>query len=266
MLVCFPWVLFPLLWCPECPKSCSGSLILWSQYCFVAGLLKAIHKAVLWFFTIFWINQQVSWFEWDRWCCCGAVGEVNPAFCNIIHLNIEPCLTQKYSWVTFIMRETWHCILTNKFQLAQSSSECSAKGSMILWVQSQSSTDFPLHATVSAPGSLKVELRQYHTVKRSPYTPAALLLKELWSPAVPGVIIEPDILLVEVLPSMIHAHALWSCWYNLSKTVNALLALRASRNLSSEPIHWNKSSCQVFANSDGWVTPAIMMLWLWLLQ
>jgi len=167
------------------------------------------------------------------------------------------------SWCPFTWwRETWHCILANKLQLVLSRSECATKRSMVLWVWSPSNTNFPLHATVSVPVGLRVDLRQCHMARRSLYTPAALLLKELWLPAVLGVIIEPIILLVVVLPSMIHVHALWSCWYDPLEMANAILAFRASRKLSSEPIYWRERVARFVKIQTEWATLAMLLMWL----
>jgi len=79
--------------------------------------------------------------------------------------------------------------------------------------------------------------------------PAALLQKELWSPGLSGVIINPVILSDCVVPSMIHAAAPLACWNNPSKTASALPMLMSVCMFSTNPLIWIWS-CQSKPVSD----------------
>jgi len=98
------------------------------------------------------------------------------------------------------------------FLQAFSKSECAANESTVFLDCSCSNTKQLLHTISIAPVSLAPISNKCCSATRMPYTLATLLQNELWSAGLPGVIIDPWILLLDVAPSIIHATAPVACW------------------------------------------------------
>jgi len=144
-------------------------------------------------------------------------------------------------WLTFVLMSfdvlelhlTWE--LCHDLLQAQSRSAWAAKGSMVFLLLNLSKTNVPSHATMRDP-CIGLSSNMYHTVNRSPYRLTALLLKELWSPLLPGTVIVPMIWSVLFLPLIIQVHAPLCSGNDPSNTTRALSCWIASQILWLEPI------------------------------
>jgi len=92
----------------------------------------------------------------------------------------------------------------SRFLHVLSRSAWAAKGLIVFLDCSLTNTNWPLHTISIAPWGPKSIPSTCLRVTRILYTPATWLRKELWSPEFPGVIIDPWIQLIDVVPLITH--------------------------------------------------------------
>jgi len=113
---------------------------------------------------------------------------------------------------------------------------------------------------------------RYHIVSSKPYKPAALLLNVLWSPEFPGATMDPSILLVGLVPSIIHTHTTHWFWNDPSDTASAVPPRIASLicdvspcifnlNASQSPVWFVPAGCTMVAELLGWGSGLCLSPW-----
>jgi len=230
------------------------------QYCCAGGLFRAHQISLLWFFTIHWfeiINTR------------GSMGRILVTFAMYsvsmlaLALRSTSMLSHASCWRTVGWPLSWwplmcwnftqHWICVRMFLQARRRSAWAVNGLMVFLLRSLSRTDFPSHATVRDP-CIGLSFTMYCTVKRSPHRPAALLLKELWSPTLPGTVMVLMIQSMLLSPLIIHLHAPHCSWNDPSDTAKALPLWITSQICWSEPI------CSIFKFQS--LASNVLLSWL----